>query len=106
MSREDVPEDQRSPLAFYADEFHNYGTIAWAEMLSECRKYGLQLTLAHQYTGQLHGNVLAAVIGNVDTMILFRIGIEDAYKLHHNFTRNNAPLAVTELSEQRPTTHS
>src|SRR5439155_17804940 len=49
MSREDMSEDKRSPLAFYADEFHNYGTIGWAEMLSECRKYGLQLTLAHQF---------------------------------------------------------
>ncbi len=78
MSREDLPEDQRPPLAFYADEFHNYGTIAWAEMLSECRKYGLQLTLAHQFTGQLHKDVLAAVLGNVDTLIVFRVGIEDA----------------------------
>ena len=78
MAREDAPEDQRAPLAFYADEFHNYGTIAWAEMLSECRKYGLQLTLAHQFTGQLHKDVLAAVLGNVDTLIVFRVGIEDA----------------------------
>lgn len=61
MSREDTPEDERRPLAFDADEFHNYGTIAWAEMLSECRKYGLQLTLAHQFAAQLHPQVLSAV---------------------------------------------
>jgi len=78
MAREDAPEEERPPLAFYADEFHNYGTLAWAEMLSECRKYGLQLTLAHQFTGQLHKDVLAAVLGNVDTLIVFRVGIEDA----------------------------
>lgn len=102
MSREDTPEHQRAPLPFYADEFHNYGTIAWAEMLSECRKYGLQLVLAHQFTAQLHNEVLAAVLGNVDTMMIFRVGVDDAEKLHKNFTRNNSPLAVTELSEQQP----
>jgi hypothetical protein len=78
MAREDTPEDERPPLAFYADEFHNYGTIAWAEMLSECRKYGLQLVLAHQFTSQLHQDVLGAVLGNVDTLIVFRVGIADA----------------------------
>lgn len=102
MSREDTPEDQRKRLPFYADEFHNYGTIAWAEMLSECRKYGLQLVLAHQFTDQLHESVLSAVLGNVDTMMLFRCGISDAEKLHKNFTRNNSPLAVAELAEQLP----
>jgi hypothetical protein len=78
MAREDVPEEERPPLAFYADEFHNYGTIAWAEMLSECRKYGLQLVLAHQFTSQLHNDVLGAVLGNVDTLIVFRVGVADA----------------------------
>lgn len=78
MSREDTPEAERPPLHFYADEFHNFGTIAWAHMLSECRKYGLQLVIAHQYTAQLSEEVLGAVIGNVDTLMIFRIGIEDA----------------------------
>ena len=78
MSREETPERARAPLAFYADEFHNYGTIAWAEMLSECRKYGLQLTLAHQFTAQLHKDVLSAVLGNVHTLIVFRVAVEDA----------------------------
>jgi hypothetical protein len=102
MSREDTPEEARPPLAFYADEFHNYGTIAWAEMLSECRKYGLQLTLAHQFTAQLHKDVLSAVLGNVDTLMLFRLGIDDAERLHKNFSRNNLPLEPTELAEQQP----
>ena len=102
MAREDVGEVERHPLAFYADEFHNFGTIAWAEMLSECRKYGLQLVLAHQYTGQLHRNVLAAILGNVDTLMLFRIGIDDAAQLHANFTRNNVQLDPSELTDQQP----
>jgi len=78
MAREDTQEEERPPLAFYADEFHNYGTIAWAEMLSECRKYGLQLVLAHQFTKQLQDDVLAAVLGNVDTLMVFRVGHADA----------------------------
>jgi hypothetical protein len=102
MSRAELPEDERGYLAFYADEFHTYGTLAWAAMLSECRKYGLQLVLAHQFTDQLRDDVLAAVLGNVDTMLIFRCGIRDAEKLHGNFTRNNAPLAVPELAEQQP----
>ena len=102
MSREDTPEENRCTLAFYADEFHNYGTIAWTEMLSECRKYGLQLTLAHQFADQLHPQVLSAVLGNVDTMMIFRVGIDDAQRLHRNFTRNNQPLNPTELAEQQP----
>lgn len=102
MSREDTAEAERPPLAFYADEFHNYGTIAWAEMLSECRKYGLQLTLAHQYAAQLQPQVLSAVLGNVDCMMVFRIGIDDAERLHGNFTRNNLPLNPAELAEQPP----
>jgi hypothetical protein len=102
MSREDTSEDERAATAFYADEFHNYGTIAWAEMLSECRKYGLQLTLAHQYAAQLHPQVLSAVLGNVDCIMVFRIGIDDAERLHGNFTRNNLPLNPAELAEQLP----
>ncbi len=102
MSREDMPEEHRPALAFYADEFHNYGTMAWAEMLSELRKYGLQLTLAHQFADQLHPLVLAAVLGNVDTMMVFRVGIDDAERLHRNFTRNNLPLNPAELAEQQP----
>jgi hypothetical protein len=102
MAREDVNEELREPVAFYADEFHNYGTIAWTEMLSECRKYGLQLTLAHQYTSQLSAKVLAAVLGNVDTFVIFRTGIDDAGLLHRNFTRNNLPLNPAELAEQLP----
>ena len=78
MSREDTPEEQRAPLPFYADEFHNFGTIAWSHMLSECRKYGLQLVIAHQYTAQLNEEVLGAVLGNVDTLLIFRVGPTDA----------------------------
>ena len=66
------------------------------------RKYGLQLTLAHQFADQLHPLVLSAVLGNVDTMMIFRVGIDDAERLHRNFTRNNQPLNPAELAEQQP----
>lgn len=102
LSREDVPEERRAPLPFYADEFHNYGTMTWVEMLSELRKYGLQLTLAHQFCDQLQPLVLSAVLGNVDTMMIFRVGIDDGERLHKNFTRNNQPLNAAELAEQQP----
>jgi hypothetical protein len=102
MEREDTAEDERPPLAFYADEFHNFGTIAWAEMLSECRKYGLQLTLAHQFADQLNPHVLAAVLGNIDTLMIFRVGTDDAQRLHRNFTYNNQPINPAELAEQPP----
>lgn len=102
LSREDTPEEQRLPLPFFADEFQNYGTLTWVEMLSELRKYGLQLTLAHQFAHQLQPQVLSAVLGNVDTMIVFRVGIDDANRLHGNFTRNNQPLNPAELADQEP----
>ena len=102
LSREDTPEEYRAPLAFYADEFHAFGTLAWVEMLSELRKYGIQLTLAHQFADQLQPLVFSAVLGNVDTMLVFRVGIDDAERLHKNFTRNNQPLNPAELAEQRP----
>lgn len=81
MSRVDIPEDRRRDFFLYVDEFQNFATEAFANILSEARKYRLSLILAHQYIEQLSDEVRAAVFGNVGTMIAFRVGATDAEEL-------------------------
>ncbi|MEK7452828.1 MAG: type IV secretion system DNA-binding domain-containing protein [Patescibacteria group bacterium] len=78
MSRIDTPEKDREDFFLYVDEFQNFATESFADILSEARKYRLSLILAHQYVNQLIEEVRDAVIGNVGTLTLFRIGAEDA----------------------------
>jgi hypothetical protein len=78
LSRADQPEKGRQSFYLYVDEFHNFMTLSFADILSEARKYGLSLVLAHQYLEQLDEKIRAAVFGNVGTIITFRIGSEDA----------------------------
>jgi CxxC-x17-CxxC domain-containing protein len=78
MSRVDVPEAQRQDFYLYVDEFQNFATESFANILSEARKYRLDLILAHQYIAQLEEEVRDAVFGNVGTLITFRVGAEDA----------------------------
>lgn len=85
MSRVDLPEDNRKPFYFYVDEVHNFLTPAFADILSESRKYGLNLILAHQYIEQLDERVRSAIFGNVGTMISFRAGAEDSHYLAREF---------------------
>ena len=85
LSRADIPEPERTPFYLYVDEMHNFVTQAFAEILSEARKYGLNLILAHQYVHQLDEDVRCAVMGNVGTIVSFRIGIEDAQYLARDF---------------------
>ena len=85
MSRANVSEDQRKPFYFYVDEFHNFMTLSFANILSEARKYGLNLVLAHQYVKQLQEPVRDAIFGNVGTMIAFRVGVDDARYLAKEF---------------------
>lgn len=80
-----VPESERRPFYLYVDEFHSFLTLTFADILSEARKYGLNLVLAHQYIHQLHENVRDAIFGNVGTMISFRVGIDDAIYLAKEF---------------------
>lgn len=82
-SRQNQMEDQRRPFFVYADEFHSFTTSAFSGMLSELRKYGLGLTLAHQHTDQLDRATLEAILGNVGTVISFRVGATDAPVLAH-----------------------
>jgi Type IV secretion-system coupling protein DNA-binding domain len=86
LSRADVNESERKPFYLYVDEFHNFLTLSFANILSESRKYGLNLILAHQYIEQLDEKIRAAVFGNVGTIISFRVGAEDAKYLAREFS--------------------
>lgn len=85
MSRADTPEKDRRDFFLYVDEFQNFATDAFATILSEARKYRLALTLANQYLGQLDETTLAAVFGNIGTMISFQVGAQDAEAIATQF---------------------
>jgi len=86
MSRVDVPEKDRRDFYLYIDEFQNFSTDSFANILSEARKYRLNLILAHQYIEQLNEKVKPAVFGNVGTLVVFRVGAADAEELVKEFT--------------------
>jgi hypothetical protein len=86
LSRADSPEESRRDFYLYLDEFHNFTTLSLAGMLSELRKYRLNLILAHQYLSQLDERLLAAILGNVGTIISFRIGPTDAETIAQEFS--------------------
>lgn len=86
MARASLSEDKRDDFYVYADEFQNLVTDTFENLMSEARKYGLCLTMAHQYIGQLLPKVQAAVLGNVGSMIIFRVGGEDAVRLEAEMT--------------------
>lgn len=78
LSRADVPESERRDFILYGDEFQTYTTLAIANMAAELRKYHVSLVLANQYLTQLDREVRDAVLGNVGTLIVFRVGASDA----------------------------
>jgi len=86
MSRVDIPETERNDFYLYVDEFQNFATESFANILSEARKYRLNLIVAHQYIEQLPEEVSAAIFGNVGTLINFRVGAADAENLVKEFT--------------------
>jgi len=94
MSRVDIPEVERRDFYLYVDEFQNFATESFVDILSEARKYRLSLTLANQYIAQLEEmtptgkstKVRDAVFGNVGTLVAFRVGAEDAEYLEEEFT--------------------
>ncbi len=85
MSRADMPAEQRTPFYLYVDEFQNFATDSFATILSEARKYGLNLTVANQYTAQMSQEVKDAVFGNVGSIIAFRMGADDARSMLRYF---------------------
>jgi hypothetical protein len=78
FSRAEANPAERQPYFVYLDEFHNFTTLMLANMMSELRKYGLGLVLAHQYLQQLEPDIRHAVLGNAGTIVSFRVGPEDA----------------------------
>jgi len=78
MGRADIPEDQRVDFSLYVDEFQNFATDSFESILSEARKYRLNLILANQFMTQLTDKIREAIIGNVGTIISGRIGVTDA----------------------------
>ena len=101
MERVRIPEDHRKDFYLYVDEFQNFVTEAFAGILSEARKYRLNLTVAHQYTAQLKEGVSTAVrdavFGNVGTMIVFRVGSDDADFLEKEFDPEFTPSDIVNL---------
>ena len=102
MERASIPEADRKDFYLYIDEFHNIVTQTFENILSEARKYALNLTIAHQYIGQLISQVQHAVLGNTGSIICFRVGGEDAVKLKPEFApifdvKDMINLAVAEF---------
>jgi hypothetical protein len=85
LSRVDIPEDERVDFYLYLDEFQNVTTNSIAQILSEARKYKLDLIIAHQFIGQLKEEISKAVFGNVGSICSFRVGAEDAEFLEKQF---------------------
>lgn len=85
FSRAEVPETKRRDFFIYLDEFQNFTTLSLVNMLSELRKYRVSLTLVHQYLSQLDEQIRDAVLGNVGTIISFRLGPADAEILEKEF---------------------
>jgi len=101
MERVRIPEEHRKDFYLYVDEFQNFVTESFASILSEARKYRLNLTVAHQYTAQLvvdkSSSVRDAVFGNVGTMIVFRVGSDDADFLEKEFDPEFTPGDIVNL---------
>ncbi len=85
MARSNIAETERRNFYLYVDEFQNFTTESFADILSEARKYHLHLVLAHQYLGQLEPRIRDAVLANVGTLVVFRVGPEDAQLLAKEF---------------------
>lgn len=85
MSRANVPEEERQDFCLYVDEFQNFSTDSFATIMSEARKYHLNLTVANQFTTQLTDEVRDAVFGNMGTIVSFRVGQNDVEVLSKYF---------------------
>ncbi|MDO8486752.1 MAG: type IV secretion system DNA-binding domain-containing protein [Candidatus Curtissbacteria bacterium] len=86
MSRQNIPEEQRKDFFLYVDEFQNFATETFADILAEARKYRLNLIVANQFIGQIEEEVKNAIFGNVGSIISFRVGVTDANYLQHEFS--------------------
>ena len=98
--RATIPEDERVPFTLYVDEFQNFATDSFADILSEARKFKISLVLAHQFLGQLPDLLRQAVFGNVGVMTAFRVGAEDAPIIAAELGLGT-PTALTDLANFR-----
>ncbi len=97
LSRANIPETERGDYTLYLDEFHNFTTQSLVLMLSELRKYRLSLVLAHQYLTQLDPAIKDAILGNVGTIIVFRVGANDAEIFAQEFAPQFSATDFTNL---------
>ncbi len=98
MSRSDIPDvKDRRPFYLYVDEFQNFATDSFATILSEARKYGLNLTVANQYISQMEETVRDAVFGNVGTVISFRVSADDSPILSKQFEPQFEPNDLLQM---------
>jgi hypothetical protein len=97
LTRVDVPEGERRDFHLFLDEFQAFTTLSLANMLSELRKYRVNLILAHQYLAQLDLPIRSAILGNVGTIVSFRVGMEDAEILAKEFYPEFAPVDLVSL---------
>lgn len=84
-SRQNIPAEQRRDFYLYVDEFQNFATPDFGTILSEARKYALNLTVANQFIAQVEEDIKNAIFGNVGTKIAFRVGVADAQFLAHEY---------------------
>ncbi len=98
MARHRQPEADRPDFFLFVDEFQNFATESFTSILSEARKFRLNLTLSHQYIAQLSPTVRDAVFGNVGTLVAFRSGYDDAEFLHGEFGKEFLPNQFVDLN--------
>lgn len=99
-TRADLPPPNRRDFFVYIDEFQSFTTLALANMLSELRKYRVGFTIAHQYLHQLEPDIRHAVLGNIGTIISFRVGAEDAPYLAREFQPRFAAIDLLQLENR------
>jgi len=99
MSRANVPEEKRKDFYLYVDEFQNFATDSFATILSEARKYKLNLTMANQYVAQMTDEVRDAVFGNVGTLIAMQVGFDDAEYFSQQFGEEVLPPDLVSMSK-------
>lgn len=100
MSRVDIEEKKRKDFFLYVDEFQNFATQSFVNVLSEARKYRLNLILTHQYIKQMEEPVMDAVFGNVGTLVCFRVGAEDAEFLEKEFSPEFTAMDLVNLPKR------
>ncbi len=98
MTRTDVPEIERRDFPLYVDEFQNFTTGSFATILSEARKYRLALIAAHQYLTQLDEPTANAVFANVDSIITFQVGSDDAERLAEQLGKYHGQITPENLT--------